>query len=82
MREFFLGKLSHRLNVQNLETNNNCQDASFPRMRRFLNQSLRANSFYSFFAMAHNELGYTTLSVAEPAAQALASARLLAEQEA
>ncbi len=65
MREFFLGKLSHRISVQNLETNNNCQDASFPRMRSFLNQSLRANSFYSFFAIAHNELGYTTLSVAE-----------------
>jgi hypothetical protein len=32
--------------------------------------------------IAYNELGYTTLSVAEPAAQALASARLLAEQEA
>jgi len=31
---------------------------------------------------SHNELGYTTLSVAEPAAQALASARLLASQEA
>jgi len=35
-----------------------------------------------FHAIATNELGYTTLSVAEPAAQALASARLLAMQEA
>ena len=70
MREFFLGKLSHRISVQNLETNNNCQDASLPRMRRFLNQSLRANSFYSFFAIAHNELGKTTFcrrqNVAKP----------------
>ncbi|GBF52128.1 hypothetical protein LPTSP4_36660 [Leptospira ryugenii] len=35
-----------------------------------------------FCVMSYNELGYTTLSVAEPAEQALASARLLAEQEA
>jgi len=35
-----------------------------------------------FSPITHNELGYTTLSVAEPAAQALASARLLAAQEA
>jgi len=32
--------------------------------------------------MAYNELGYTTLSVAEPLEEALASARLLASQEA
>jgi hypothetical protein len=35
-----------------------------------------------FLVMAYNELGYTTLSVAEPLEEALASARLLAEQEA
>jgi len=32
--------------------------------------------------MSYNELGYTTLSLAEPSEKALASARLLAEQEA
>jgi len=31
--------------------------------------------------MAHNELALPTLSVAEPAMQALASARFLAKQE-
>ena len=33
-------------------------------------------------AISYNELGYTTLSVAEPLEEALASARLLATQEA
>ncbi|MCW7502469.1 hypothetical protein, partial [Leptospira soteropolitanensis] len=49
-------------------------------------QSFLKKIFARFFCMiqpiAINELGETTLSVAEPLKEALASARLLAEREA